>query len=203
MRSIGVTLAAAAAAASMAATAASTPEHQDRSTTLAQISSVRSETLGCERNAQIPLSPMSSTPLTHAGPKYRAWVWNRWSSKLTICREILDRTLQATADWGTAVSIVQRAYPGSSWWLLSCSSSEGGHGGWVPNTAGSGAGGWMQYMEGTFEHDFGEALADLRERGFRVPASVHSWYQPLGQAVAAGWAYAHDRPYGKWVGGGC
>ena len=108
-----------------------------------------------------------------------------------------------THDWLTAVRVVQTAYPGSSSWLVSCSSGEGGHGQWVPNTNGSGAGGWMQYMSGTFWSDYHAAVFDLRSRGYVVPSDTASWYSPLGQAIAAGWAYGHDRPGGKWTGAGC
>lgn len=112
-------------------------------------------------------------------------------------------TIPFTGDWLTAVQLVQRAYGGSAWWLIACSSSEGGHGGFVMNTRGSGAGGWMQYMSGTFDGDWAGATADLRARGFRYPAEAGSWSSPLGQAIAAGWAYSHNRPAGKWTGARC
>jgi hypothetical protein len=168
---------------------------------LADIAAARAETWSCERQAGLPLNRASH--LGHAGPAYRAWIVARWQSRLAMCSQILDRTITTARGWLDAIRAVQRAYPGSSWWLVSCSRGEGGHGGWVPNSGGSGAGGWMQYMEGTFWHDFSRALADLRARGYRVPAAAHSWYSPTGQAVAAGWAYGHERPAGKWVGGGC
>lgn len=108
-----------------------------------------------------------------------------------------------TGDWLTAVRVVQSAYPGSSQWLISCSAGEGGHGLWVPNRLGSGAGGWLQYMEGTFWTDFSQARRDLVARGFLVPASAASWHSALGQALAGGWAYGHARWRGKWLGRGC
>lgn len=108
-----------------------------------------------------------------------------------------------TGDWEQAIQRVQTPYPGSATWLLNCSASEGGHGQWVPNRQGSGAGGWMQYMNGTFWHDYTRAISDLHARGYAVPASTATWYSPLGQAIAAGWAYGHERPPGKWVGWGC
>lgn len=112
-------------------------------------------------------------------------------------------TLHATNDWQTAVRVVQAAYPGSAGWLLACSSSEGGHGGWVPNRQGSGAGGWMQYMSATFWTDFAAASRDLGRRGISYPPSARSWYSPLGQAIAAGWAFGHARWGGKWTGRSC
>jgi hypothetical protein len=124
----------------------------------------------------------------------------------------LEAMLTDTGDWVTAVEVVQRVYPGSEGWLLSCSSSEGGHGQWVwrggapysgesPDT--DAPGGWMQYFQSTFWTDFDSASADLAERGFYLPPDARSWLSPLGQAVAAGWAYEHDRPPGKWTGWQC
>lgn len=137
-------------------------------------------------------------------PIIEFWENHRWLRQASRDRlAVLDRTLPLVGDWLTAVRVAQRPYPGSEWWLRSCSGSEGGHGGWVPNRGGSGAGGWMQYMEGTFWHDFVRARADLTRRGWVVPAAAASWYSPLGQALAAGWAYFNARPPGKWVGAGC
>lgn len=107
-------------------------------------------------------------------------------------------------DWRLAVMYVQRWFPGTASWLLSCSASEGGHGPWVPNRQGSGAGGWMQYMSGTFYTDFRGASAYLAARGVIVPRSANSWYSALGQAIAAGWArYTGHAPRGKWTGASC
>lgn len=134
---------------------------------------------------------------------------------VTATAQQTSKKLQQTNDWLTAVRVVQVAYPGSSWWLTSCSASEGGHGEWVWNggyplsqypskpSRSSGAGGWGQYMEGTFWTDYRAAVADLRQRGFKIPPGSSSWYSPLGQAIAMGWAYGHSRPHGKWLGGGC
>lgn len=126
-------------------------------------------------------------------------------------RHRLSRILPETNDWATAVRVVQRVFPGSRWWQLACSSSEGGHGAWVyfghysyplygPDTT---PGGPMQYMQGTFWHDFNRGLAIARERGFVVPRSASSWYSMLGQAIASGYAYHYNRPAGKWTGSRC
>lgn len=139
------------------------------------------------------------------------WLYRTMTARIAEARGRLARVLPAVNDWLTAVRVVQRVYPGSQAWLESCSGGEGGHGLWVWNggapigsaSHGSGAGGWLQYMVGTFWHDFGRALADARARGFVVPASAASWSSPLGQALAGGWAYGNDRPSGKWTGGGC
>lgn len=125
------------------------------------------------------------------------------------------RTIVETNDWLTAVRIVQRFYPGSEWWLVSCSRSEGGHGAWKfrndvgaltparlldpPNVPG----GPMQYFASTWRTDFNAAVQDLARRHVKVPRSAFSWFSPLGQAIAGGWAYGHARPSGKWTGSGC
>lgn len=124
------------------------------------------------------------------------------------------KQLPLTQDWQTAVRVVQRVYPGSQQWLLDCSASEGGHGVWVFRghrvlTAGLALdppdvpGGPLQYFRSTFETDFRAALRDLYARGIRVPVQAASWFSPLGQAIAGGWAWGHNRPSGKWTGGGC
>lgn len=110
--------------------------------------------------------------------------------------------LHERATWLTAVQEAQKAYPGTSAWLKSCSASEGGWGRWVPNSQGSGAGGWMQFMHGTFSGFNRHALSDVRSRGFQHPRSAESWYSPLGQALAGGWAYKRGLTY-HWYGGGC
>jgi len=116
----------------------------------------------------------------------------------------LERLWIPVRDWHSAVVYVQQWFPGTAEWLLNCSSSEGGHGQWVPNRQGSGAGGWMQYMSGTFYADYNAAVAYLRSRGVTVPSSTASWYSPLGQAIAAGWArYTGHTPPGKWTGANC
>lgn len=117
-----------------------------------------------------------------------------------------------TNDWATAVRIVQRVWPGTSAWLLSCSSGEGGHGPWVWNggapysspSHGSGAGGWMQFMESTFAGKIAGALAEARQRHLAVPPpqalakkTRGGWISPLGQAFAAGWSRFHHAT-GAW-----
>lgn len=104
--------------------------------------------------------------------------------------------------WQRAVAEVQRVFPGTEWWLHSCASSEGGHGRWVSNSQGSGAGGWLQFMESTFWRMYGSARQHAVSRGFRVPSSANSWFSPLGQALAGAWGYTNGRRH-EWVGGGC
>lgn len=76
-------------------------------------------------------------------------------------------------------------FPGTRAWLLACSRHEGGWGRWVWNTAGSGAGGWMQFMQGTYTAYESSALEAVRRRGWAVPRSAVGWYRPLGQALVA------------------
>lgn len=101
-----------------------------------------------------------------------------------------------------AVAYVQRAWPGSAGWLISCSSTEGGHGRWFPNTGGSGAGGWLQFMSGTFYGNVNTAFAYGRARGLSLPNAAKSWYSPLGQA-ATGADMLRRGQSGQWTGSGC
>jgi hypothetical protein len=111
-------------------------------------------------------------------------------------------TLHAFDHWRQAVQETQRAYPGTASWLMSCSASEGGWGRWVPNSQGAPPGGWLQFYESTFWRMWEAAHADIKARGYHVPRSAHSWYSPLGQALAGAWGLTHGRR-GEWAGAGC
>ena len=104
-------------------------------------------------------------------------------------------------DWLGAVGLVSRYYPAGAW-LRSCSASEGDHGRWVPNTQGSGAGGWMQFMEGTWRGFAPDAFTDARRRGMALEPRHFSWYSPVGQAVTGAYMYVNGLR-GHWVGAGC
>lgn len=104
--------------------------------------------------------------------------------------------------WHRAVQEAQRAYPGTRDWLLSCSASEGGWGRWVPNSDGAPPGGWMQMYESTFWRMWATAKVDVARRGFKVPRSAHSWYSPLGQALASAWGLTNGRRH-EWNSSGC
>lgn len=106
-----------------------------------------------------------------------------------------------------AIDEVQKAYPETAWWLSSCSSSEGAgrslsQNEFVMNHQGSGAGGWLQFMESTFWRMYEAAKADLEARGFVVPPESASWSSRIGQAMAGAWGLTHGRR-GEWSGGGC
>lgn len=128
--------------------------------------------------------------------------------------------LPQTGDWQTAVRIVQRVFPGTDQWLLSCSDAESSHGAWVrygggPYYAGyehtDAVGGWVQFRPSTFRGYYSQALAYARQHGFIVPLNsnewLHGWLSPLGQALTAAYMRAVKHNTGwHWkasVGRGC
>lgn len=121
----------------------------------------------------------------------------RWRSERTL-RDFTVRPGENA--WLQAVDEAQKPYPGTAGWLVSCSASEGGHGRWVLN--GHGAGGWMQFLSGTFWRMWRSAKADVERRGYRVPRSAASWSSPLGQALAGAWGFSNGRRH-EWFGRGC
>lgn len=130
---------------------------------------------------------------------YRTWVQAKWKTRAATCeRSLLRRSIPLTNDWQTSVRLVQRIYPGTSSWLLYISHREGGHGGFVMNHQGSGAGGWMQFMSSTYYAYNDAAFADARSRGFIVPSSANSWTHPLGQAITAGYMRFTGRDGCHW-----
>lgn len=104
--------------------------------------------------------------------------------------------------WHKAVRVVQRAYPGTESWLLSCSSSEGGHGKFVQNSDGANVWGWLQFAPGTFSGFVRHAISDVRSRGYRVPESAWEIDSVLGQALAGAWGITHGMRH-HWAGSGC
>lgn len=130
---------------------------------------------------------------------YRTRIRDLWKGRYAGCVTVLRRrTIPATSDWMVAVALVQRIYPGTARWLLSCSSGEGGHGTWVPYRAYGrsyypgyerldAVGGWMQFRPSTFYVYVQTAFADARARGYILDRTYESWLSPLGQAVTAGY----------------
>lgn len=125
--------------------------------------------------------------------------YSKWSQFYTLRDyEVRD----GNHAWERSVTEVQKVFPGTDSWLLSCSDSEGGHGRWVSYAARYTAsyaadhyivGGWMQFKYPTFTGMYRRALEHLRVRRFRVPRDIRrpsltSWQSPLAQALAAGWA---------------
>ena len=130
---------------------------------------------------------------------YRNWVATKWNSQKASCATALSRrSIPATNDWLTSVRLIQRIYPGTSDWLLYISHREGGHGGFVMNHQGSGAGGWMQFMSSTYYAYNDDAFADARRRGFIVDESLNRWESAFGQALTAGYMRYTGRSGCHW-----
>jgi hypothetical protein len=160
-----------------------------------------------EHRAKMGAAARLKIQALHGCPRYLARVlqrkaraWRLRSERWLTLRDFDVRP--GYSGWRYAVDEVQRAYPGTKAWLLSCSASEGGWGRFVWNTQGSGCGGWLQYVPSTFAGFFARAQVDARRRGFRVPRSAASLFSPLGQALAGAWAYRNGLSY-HWFGRGC
>ena len=146
--------------------------------------------------------------------RYTLWLAHRWKARSWQARQAWERFQErryvlrdfevtpGNSAWRKAVREAQGPFPGTESWLLSCSASEGGWGRWVPNSQGSGVGGWMQMFPSTFWRMFSAAKADAEGRGYRVPSSAASWYSPIGQALGGAWAIQNGRRH-EWVGAGC
>ena len=158
----------------------------------------------------VPRPQSGRTPRSCADARYLAGVAKSRSFKARtgterwISSHVLTdfRVVDGARAWHRAVQEAQRPYPDTEAWLMSCSASEGGWGRWVPNSQGSGVGGWLQFHPGTFAGFSWRARVDAASRGFIVPGSASSWYSPLGQALAGGWAITNGRRH-HWVGAGC
>lgn len=154
----------------------------------------------CQDQRRVTRTEVSTDPwsLPRSTP-YRLWVLRLWQGRLKACLDTLHNvTIPTTNDWQTAVQLVQRVYPGTADWLLYISRREGGHGGFVMNHQGSGAGGWMQFMSGTYYGYSDDAFADLARRGFIVDRRTNSWYHPLGQAITAAYMRYTGRDGCHW-----
>jgi len=123
---------------------------------------------------------------------YRTWALSRWLARTKSCAKSLQQhSIPQTNDWVTAVNLVQRIYPGTKAWLLSCSSGESSWGEFVMNQQGSPAGGWMQMYESTYNSYNDTAFADARAKGFIISEEVNSWRHPIGQALTAAYMRTH------------
>ena len=137
------------------------------------------------------------------GCAYVKWVAKRWKKRAYTWRKKHEAAvIPHTTDWLTAVNLAQRIFPGTSRWLLDCSSSEGGWGRWVPNGDGSGAGGWMQFLSGTFYGNVDAAFSTARRLGFRIAPEARSWYSATGQAITAAYMLGIGQR-GQWYGSRC
>jgi hypothetical protein len=155
--------------------------------------------------------PEFNFPRGCAHTQWRAKLWrakafkarkayHEWLDSQYVLKDF--KVYDGSRAWFKAIEEAQRPYPGTEAWLKSCSASEGGWGRWVPNSQGSGVGGWLQFMPGTWSGFYRHAVADVAARGYIVPASANSWYSPLGQALAGAWGITHGMRH-HWVGGGC
>jgi hypothetical protein len=158
-------------------------------------------------------------------PLYLANVWKRksFAMRMRVERFISTRTLRdwpfgdGTKAWPRAVREVQRVFPGTESWLLSCSDAEGGHHKWVgyggaPYSTwlrdSDTVGGPLQFRFSTFTGMFRRAVTHVTARGFRVPRmdTTTAWRSALGQALAGGWARYTGNDNSHWSaswGNGC
>lgn len=97
-----------------------------------------------------------------------------------------------------ALKRAARHYGVSYSWLLSCALDEGlsrpGEP-WKMNNEGSGAGGWMQFMQSTLEDN----LYRVRDT---VPRKYRKWRSKVGQAYVAAAMFKAGQS-GQWTGDSC
>jgi hypothetical protein len=161
--------------------------------------------------SQISTGAKPRSPRNCADARYLAGVWRLRARR---ARDRYQRWFDAhmlrdvpfgpgSRAWHKAVDEVQRVFPGTSSWLLSCSAAEGEHGRWV-GYGGQGYSAWLrdsdtvggnlQYRWSTFKGHYRRALEYVRARGFIVPPHLRdpgddrAWRSALGQALAGGWA---------------
>ena len=157
------------------------------------IASQRTLTWQCQESLGTPRTKASAGVWAlPASVPYRKWVLAHWKTQKASCQKTLKaHTIPLTNDWVTATALADRVFPGTQRWLLSCSSGEGSHGGFVMNHQGSGAGGWMQFLSSTYYAHNDTAFYVARSMGFLIPEAANSWYHPLGQAITAAYLRTH------------
>jgi hypothetical protein len=144
---------------------------------------------------------------------YTGWLVEVWKERAAKAKRAHGRwalaqiTLYEQPTWIRAMREVQKAYPGTEGWLRSCSSTEGAGRNlsinyFQMNHQGSGAGGYLQFMESTFWRMYGAARSDVLNRGFKLDRRSASWYSRLGQALAGAWGVSNGRRH-EWTGSGC
>lgn len=117
---------------------------------------------------------------------------------------------KANRNFHLALRLASRKFGVSYGWLHACAHSEGHIHGYryknhvpqkhlgldpfIMNIGGSGAGGWMQFMEGTFD-SYPEARKSL-------PRQYRQWEDRLGQAYTAAYVFKTEGS-GQWTGPGC
>lgn len=153
------------------------------------------------RTMRLPVAPPVEQAMNCRRLRLRARYWVGAARVNRIAAARWHRTLHNHKNWVGAVHEVQKAFPGTEQWLLSCSAAESRWGAWVryggsPYYQGyeytNAVGGWLQYRWYTFRGHYRHGLDSLRSRGFLYrlpePTDVDAWLSPLGQAVAGGWA---------------
>jgi hypothetical protein len=177
-------------------------------------------------------------PLLRSSCNYERWRSRLWrgralaerrSTERWERRKLASRTLRETPydgrrdPWPANVREVQRVFPGTERWILSCSDAEG----WEPGLTYWATYGWGRYYPGfedryvvggpgqfkypTFLGMYRFALTYARERSFIVPAhlrtpGVTAWRSPFAQAMAMGWARFTGNDDSHWsasFGRGC
>lgn len=167
---------------------------------------------------RMQLAPRVETGMNCARLRERARYWQHAAKTNRLAAARWARTIHNHKNWPAAVQEVQKAFPGTAGWLLSCSAAESRWGAWVrygghPYYTGyehtNEVGGYLQYRWQTFKGHYRRGLESVRSRGFRVnlpgPNDVRAWLSPLGQAIAGGWAILHGQR-SHWfasIGSGC
>jgi hypothetical protein len=155
------------------------------------------------------------------GCAHTLWLAKEWKARSWRARQAFHSWLSAqwvlkdTAfspgnhAWHRAVEEVQKVFPGTESWLLSCSAAEGGHGRWV-GYSGVGystwlrdsdtVGGPMQFRFSTFTGMYRRGVDHAVGKGYRVPRMdmTSAWRSALGQAIAAGWARYTGNDNSHW-----
>jgi hypothetical protein len=145
----------------------------------------------------------------------RAYVARVSADAILFFRKMRDKTLRDFAitpgnhAWHKAVKEVQKVFPGTESWLLSCSDAEGGHGRWVGYSGvpysdwlrdSDTVGGYMQFRFSTFTGMYRRGVDYAVGKGYRVPRMdmTTAWRSALGQAIAGGWARYTGNDNSHW-----
>jgi hypothetical protein len=166
----------------------------------------RTTTWGCQDELHVARRPSRFLERHTRSARYRWWLATFWGGQRSYYCGIVDRqkTLlqRADQDFERALRLASNVYGVSYSWLHSCAGSEGGFRGWIPNHSGSGAGGWMQFLAGTFYANVDGALTYARPRVRVSLGAYRSWYSRVGQAFTAAHMFRSGES-SQWTGAGC
>jgi len=105
-------------------------------------------------------------------------------------RDLYKQYEAANRDFRLAAGVAHQIFPTITIERLwNRANVEGGHGEWVWNRNGSNAGGWFQFMQGTYYGRSGAAFSAARRLGHIIPAKFNSFYSVLGQNVTAAYMF--------------